>query len=109
VILGGVGSAYGAMLGGLIIGIAQNILLDPVRIVDIDAFRFIIPLTDITLFDFSSFNLHWAIGDWTIINISPETEIKINSQYKPAIAFVLMILMLLIRPQGLLGKPERKG
>ena len=64
-ILGGVGSPYGAMLGGLVIGIAQNLLVAPVT--------------------------------------------GIASGYKPAVAFVLMIAMLLIRPQGLLGQRERKG
>ena len=66
VILGGIGSPYGAMLGALVIGVAQNLLVAPA-----------IP--------------------------------QINSQYKPAIAFAMMILMLLIRPQGLLGEAERKG
>lgn len=66
VILGGIGSPYGAMLGALLIGIAQTVLVAPV-----------IP--------------------------------QISSQYKPGIAFLLMILMLLIRPQGLLGKAQRKG
>lgn len=65
VILGGIGSPYGAMLGGLIIGIAQNILVAPAT--------------------------------------------SISSQYQPAVAFALMILMLLIRPQGLLGESERRG
>jgi branched-chain amino acid transport system permease protein/neutral amino acid transport system permease protein len=65
VILGGIGSPYGAMLGALVIGFAQNILVAPVT--------------------------------------------SINSSYKPGIAFLIMILMLLVRPQGLLGEPERKG
>jgi branched-chain amino acid transport system permease protein/neutral amino acid transport system permease protein len=65
VILGGIGSPYGAMLGALVIGIAQNVLVAPVT--------------------------------------------SVNSQYKPGIAFVLMIIMLLVRPQGLLGEEERQG
>lgn len=64
-VLGGIGSPYGAMLGGLIVGLAQNIMVVPVT--------------------------------------------AIASQYKPAIAFVMMVIMLLIRPQGLLGRPERRG
>ncbi|OGF53212.1 MAG: hypothetical protein A2Z21_03375 [Candidatus Fraserbacteria bacterium RBG_16_55_9] len=66
VILGGIGSPYGAMLGGLVIGLAENILVAPA-----------IP--------------------------------SIPTAYQPAIAFILMILMLLVRPQGLLGEAERRG
>ncbi len=65
VILGGIGSPYGAMLGAVVIGVAQTLLVAPVT--------------------------------------------SISSQYKPGIAFVLMIVMLLVRPQGLLGEAERKG
>ncbi|MBI1729148.1 branched-chain amino acid ABC transporter permease [Candidatus Acetothermia bacterium] len=65
VILGGIGSPYGAMLGALVIGIAQTILIAPVT--------------------------------------------TISSQYKPGIAFLLLIIMLLVRPQGLLGSAGRKG
>lgn len=64
-ILGGIGSPYGAMLGGLVIGVAQNILVAPAT--------------------------------------------SISSQYQPAVAFILMILMLLVRPQGLLGEAERRA
>ncbi len=66
VILGGIGSPYGAMLGGLMIGLAQNILVAPA-----------IP--------------------------------SIPTAYQPAMAFILMILMLLVRPQGLLGEAERRS
>ena len=65
VILGGIGSPYGAMLGALVIGIAQTVLVAPVT--------------------------------------------SISSQYKPGVAFLLMIIMLLVRPQGLLGEEERRG
>lgn len=56
-ILGGIGSVYGAVLGGLIIGIAQSLS---------------VPL------------------------IGPE--------YKPAVAFMLMFLILLFHPTGILGE-----
>lgn len=55
-ILGGVGNPYGAIAGGMIIGMSQEIS---------------------TMF--------------------------IDTAYKPAVAFVLMILLLLLRPQGLFG------
>ena len=57
VILGGIGNPYGAIAGGLIIGIAQEVSV--------------------------SF---------------------IGSEYKLAVALVLMIVILLIRPQGIFGK-----
>jgi branched-chain amino acid transport system permease protein/neutral amino acid transport system permease protein len=58
-ILGGIGSFYGAILGGLVIGIVQELS---------------------TLF------------------ISPA--------YKPAVAFAIMVLMLVIRPTGIMGGKE---
>lgn len=56
-ILGGIGSVYGAVLGGLIIGLAQSLS---------------VPL--------------------------------IGADYKPAVAFMLMFLILLVRPHGILGE-----
>ncbi len=58
-ILGGIGSFYGAILGGLVIGIVQELS---------------------TLF------------------ISPA--------YKPAVAFAIMVLMLIVRPTGIMGGKE---
>lgn len=59
-ILGGIGQPYGAMVGGLVIGIAQEV----------------------------------STG-------------FISTAYKPAVAFVIMILVLLIRPQGIFGVSRR--
>ncbi|APZ43294.1 branched-chain amino acid ABC transporter permease [Acidihalobacter ferrooxydans] len=59
-ILGGVGSIYGAILGGMVIGIA---------------------------------------ADLSVLFISPA--------YKPAVAFIIMILVLLVRPSGILGEKTR--
>lgn len=59
-ILGGIGSIYGAILGGMVIGIA---------------------------------------ADLSVMVISPA--------YKPAIAFGIMILVLLVRPSGILGEKTR--
>jgi len=56
-ILGGIGSIYGAVLGGLIIGLAQSLS---------------VPL--------------------------------IGAEYKPAVAFALMFLILLVYPKGILGE-----
>ncbi len=57
VILGGIGSPYGAILGGVIIGLSEEV-----------------------------------------------STAFISTGYKPAVAFVIMILMLLVRPTGILGK-----
>ena len=56
VILGGIGNAYGALAGGLILGVAQQV-----------STAFLLPA------------------------------------YKPAVAFMIMLLVLLIRPQGIFG------
>jgi neutral amino acid transport system permease protein len=60
VILGGIGSAYGALAGGLLIGLAQ---------------------------------------EWSTIWMS--------STYKEAVGFLILILVLLIRPQGIFGRAAR--
>ncbi|MEJ2655927.1 MAG: branched-chain amino acid ABC transporter permease [Desulfobacterales bacterium] len=59
-ILGGIGHPYGAMAGGMIIGVAQEV----------------------------------STG-------------FISTAYKPAVAFIIMILVLLIRPQGIFGGSKR--
>ena len=61
-ILGGIGNAYGALVGGLIIGLSQE----------------------------------WA----TLI---------INPRWKPSVGFVILILTLLVLPQGIFGKSRRKS
>ena len=62
VILGGIGTAYGAMVGGLLIGLATQI------------------------------STYW-----------------VESKYKVGVALAVLILAVLIRPQGLLGRAERVG
>ena len=57
VILGGIGSPYGAMLGGMIIGLSGEI-----------------------------------------------STAFIPTSYKPAVAFIIMVIMLLFKPTGLLGE-----
>jgi len=57
VILGGIGNPYGALAGGLIIGVAQQL-----------------------------------------------STAFIKTTYKPGVAFLIMILILLVRPQGLFGR-----
>jgi branched-chain amino acid transport system permease protein len=63
VILGGIGSVYGAMLGGLLIGM-------------------IVEMTPILT----------TVG------------IPISTEYGAALAFVIMVLVLLVRPEGIAGQ-----
>ena len=62
VVLGGLGNAYGAVLGALIIGVVQE-----------------------------------------------TSALVVDSAYKFVAALVVLILVLLVRPQGLLGQRERFG
>ncbi|NIS61416.1 MAG: hypothetical protein GTO13_12175 [Proteobacteria bacterium] len=74
-ILGGIGNPYGAMLGALTLALAENIVLA------LD-FGYLASLDG--LFNFGS--------------------IQISTGYKPAISFVMLIAVLLLRPTGILGK-----
>lgn len=71
VIVGGVGDLWGAMVGGMIIGISQEMLTGVLQ------------------------NVFDQVGLDVLM-----------TAYKPAVAFVLMIIVLLIRPQGIFGKGE---
>jgi len=62
VILGGVGSAYGALVGGLVLGVAME------------------------------------LSTWSALFGG------LDAVYKPVVAFVALIVVLLIRPQGVFGK-----
>jgi neutral amino acid transport system permease protein len=62
VILGGIGSAYGALVGGLALGIAME------------------------------------VSTWTSLAGG------VNPTYKPVVAFAALVLVLLLRPQGLFGR-----
>ncbi|UCF85537.1 MAG: branched-chain amino acid ABC transporter permease [Desulfobacteraceae bacterium] len=77
-IMGGIGNPYGAMLGALVLGFAEN------------------------------FGLYINFGK--IINLGGvldfSKDIFIPTGYKPAISFVMLILVLLIRPRGILGRKK---
>ena len=62
VILGGLGTAFGAMVGGILIGIVTQV-----------------------------------------------SSLWLSTEFKLVIAFGILILVLLVRPQGMLGKKERVG
>ena len=72
VILGGIGSVYGAMLGGVLIGVINQ--LTPV-------------ISDL----------------WVALPLVPETW-AIGTEYANAIAFLVMVAVLLFRPNGIAGE-----
>ncbi len=73
VILGGIGSVYGAMAGGLVIGMIHELT----------------PL---------------ATNFGALLPLVPDgVGVPISSSYAPAVAFVIMVLILLFRPQGIAG------
>ncbi len=73
VILGGIGSAYGAMLGGLIIGLANDL------------------------------SLPWL--SW----LSDRGWLVHGTGYQFGVAFVIMVIVLLVRPEGILGIRRERG
>jgi len=77
-ILGGIGNPYGAMLGALVLGFAENFGL------------------------YINFGNILSLGG--MLGISK--ELFIPTGYKPAISFVILILVLLLRPRGILGRKK---
>jgi branched-subunit amino acid ABC-type transport system permease component len=75
-ILGGIGNPYGAMLGALALGFAENFGL---------------------YLDFGKIINGWGLFDFV-------AEIHIPTGYRDAISFAILIMILLIRPAGILGK-----
>lgn len=73
-ILGGIGNIYGAMVGGLIIGLAENLLI---------AIDWSIPLTWIGLIDGAAF-------------------IYLSTGYKIAISFIILSVVLIFMPRGIM-------
>jgi branched-subunit amino acid ABC-type transport system permease component len=73
VLIGGVGSFYGAIMGALIVGFAANF----------------------------GVSLDWGAALHVVGLLQQQTELSIPVAYKPAIAFVAVILLLLVRPSGL--------
>jgi branched-chain amino acid transport system permease protein len=72
VIMGGVGSFWGALVGGMVIGISEEMITG------------------------------------TVQNFLYYLQIDADmSVYKPAVAFVLVVVILLVRPHGIFGKKER--
>jgi branched-subunit amino acid ABC-type transport system permease component len=76
VLIGGVGSVYGALLGALVVGFALNFG------VAID----LAPLVN-------------ALGGGDVVS-----SLRIPADYKPAIVYAAVIVVLLLRPSGLLRR-----
>lgn len=74
-ILGGIGNPYGAMLGALVLALAENVILA------------------LDFGDILSLGGLFKIG-----------SIQIRTGYKPAISFAILVLVLLLRPTGILGR-----
>ena len=79
-ILGGIGNPYGALLGALIVGLAENLGL---------YFNFADLVNLGGLFHF--------VKEWYI-----------PTGYKPAISFIILIAILLIQPTGILGRKRAR-
>jgi branched-subunit amino acid ABC-type transport system permease component len=77
-ILGGIGNPYGAMLGAMVLGFAENFGL------------------------YVNFGPIFGAGGL----FEPPADLYIPTGYKPAISFVILIVVLLIRPRGILGKKK---
>lgn len=75
VIIGGIGSPYGAMIGGFLVGIIQEM---------------------------SGIILEWLARPDIV-------GLEAAAAYRPMAAFLIMILVLLVRPEGLMGVATRKG
>lgn len=74
VIVGGIGSAYGAMIGGLVIGLVQK------------------------------------LSNVIFTALSQARILEGGAAYEPAGAFIVMILVLLLKPEGIMGTArERMG
>jgi len=77
-IMGGIGNPYGAMLGALVLGFAENFGL------------------------YVNFGKLLSLGGL----LGQTKGLFIPTGYKPAISFVILIVVLLIRPRGILGRKK---
>jgi branched-chain amino acid transport system permease protein len=87
VVVGGMGSLAGAFIGALLIGLLQNLPL----------------LSDASLASFATGVLGWQVGPET--PGYPLWRITV-SQTAPILPYLLLVVMLIVRPKGLLGTRE---
>ena len=88
-VLGGIGNLAGAVLGGILMGLIEAL-----------GAGYIGDFTNVCTLD------QWLPGFHDVCIASPESSL-FGSNYKDVYAFIVLILVLVFRPQGLLG--ERVG
>jgi branched-chain amino acid transport system permease protein len=88
-VLGGIGNLAGAVLGGILMGLIEAL-----------GAGYVGDFTNVCVLD------QWLPGFSDVCAASPESSL-FGSNYKDVYAFIVLILVLVFRPQGLLG--ERVG
>ncbi len=88
-VLGGIGNLAGAVLGGILMGLIEAL-----------GAGYVGDFTNVCFLD------KWLPGFADVCAASPESSL-FGSNYKDVYAFIVLILVLVFRPQGLLG--ERVG
>jgi branched-chain amino acid transport system permease protein len=88
-VLGGIGNIAGAVLGGLLMGLIEAL-----------GAGYVGDFTNVCLLD------RFLPGFGAVCEANPNSSL-LGSQYKDVFAFIVLILVLVFRPQGLLG--ERVG
>ena len=88
-VLGGIGNLAGAVLGGILMGLIEAL-----------GAGYVGDFTNVCFLD------QWLPGFSEVCAASPESSL-FGSNYKDVYAFIVLILVLVFRPQGLLG--ERVG
>jgi branched-chain amino acid transport system permease protein len=88
-VLGGIGNLAGAVLGGILMGLIESL-----------GAGYVGDFTNVCFLD------QWLAGFSEVCANSPESSL-FGSNYKDVYAFIVLILVLVFRPQGLLG--ERVG
>ena len=88
-VLGGIGNLGGAVLGGILMGLIESL-----------GAGYVGDFTNVCFLD------HFLPGFTEVCTASPDASL-FGSNYKDVYAFIVLILVLVFRPQGLLG--ERVG
>jgi branched-chain amino acid transport system permease protein len=80
VLLGGIGNIYGVIIGSVILGFVQNfgIFIDFAKLINLGG----------------------------LLNVVDRLLIPVD--YKPVIPFVILVIILLFKPSGILGKEKGK-